>query len=326
MRKLFIVLVGILLALLLVWPARYNTPDLDQEVGNHVFHPETYDDFCLKIIRDTSLHTEGWDTLVQPNFWRKAMKMGPDSLIVNIAKTREILTHMKTSEWRGRSEKNQKAYEDSVRKVHGLRKKDEIYFTTGRNHFYKYEALMTHIDKAVGAFMKEETDPWYAQSILLIESPDRLQFSTDGAYGAFQLMEDVAREVGLVVNDSLDEREDFYKSAQGAARLIRRVCLPKTRELCKDYGLAYKETDLWFRLLVMHVYHAGNRNVRRVIRKIRPKEGGIGLIQKIWQTKARRFGNASQNYSQITLASMLEMDELIRRKGIICPEEHTAIP
>ncbi|MEM6806692.1 MAG: hypothetical protein AAF696_35150, partial [Bacteroidota bacterium] len=136
----------------------------------------------------------------------------------------------------------------------------------------------------------------------------------------------VAREVGLVVNDTLDEREDFYKSAQGAARLIRRTCLPKARQLCRDYRLHYQETDLWFRLLVMHVYHAGIGNVRRVVRKMRPKEGGIEFIKKIWQTKARRFGNASQNYSQITLASLLELDELIARKGIICPDEATVFP
>jgi len=321
MRNVFVILVAVLLTLFLAWPISYTNPPAASAVGTHVLNPDMYQEICLKIIQDTSLHTEGWDQLGQPRFWRKAMKMAPDSLIVNIAKTREVVTHLETSFWRNKTEREQKAYEDSIRKVYDLGRKDEIYFTTGRNHFYKYEALLPHIDKAVEAFMKEKTDPWYAQSILLIESPGRMQFSTDGAYGAFQLMEDVAREVGLTITDSLDEREDFQKSPQGAARLIQRTCLPKTRELCRDYGLEFKETDLWFRLLVMHVYHAGIRNVRRVIRKIRPKEGGIALIQEIWQTKGRRFGNASQNYSQITLASLLELDDLISKRGIICPEE-----
>lgn len=326
MRTFFIILVAIVISVLLLWPFNTTNSVVDVPTGAHVLDPEIYKEICLKIIRDTSLYTEGWDQLSQPKFWRKAMKMGPDSLIVNIAATREVVTHLETSFWRGKTERMQKVYEDSIRKAYGLSRKDEIYFTTGRNHFYKYEALMPHIDEAVEAFMEELTDPWYAQSILLIESPGRMQFSTDGAYGAFQLMEGVAREVGLVINDTLDEREDFHKSAQGAARLIKRTCLPKTRQLCNDFRLEYEETDLWFRLLVMHVYHAGIGNVRRVIRKINPKEGGIELIKKLWQTKGRRFGNASQNYSQITLASLFELDELIRRKGIICPEEATIFP
>lgn len=326
MRNFFIILVAILIVVLIAWPTSYSHPPVEGPVGTHVLDPETYKEICLKIIQDTSLYTEGWDQLTQPQFWRKAMKMAPDSLIVNIAATREVVTHLETKFWRNKSERAQKVYEDSIRKVYGLGRRDEIYFTTGRNHFYKYEALLPHIDEAVEAFMEELTDPWYAQSILLIESPGRMQFSTDGAYGAFQLMEGVAKEVGLIINDTLDEREDFHKSAQGAARLIRRTCLPKARKLCKDFHLDYKETDLWFRLLVMHVYHAGIGNVRRVMRKINPKEGGVDLIQKIWKTKGRRFGNASQNYSQITLAAHFELDALVRSKGIICPADATVFP
>ncbi|MEM6802573.1 MAG: hypothetical protein AAF696_14285, partial [Bacteroidota bacterium] len=166
MRKFFIIVIAILLLGLLIWPAKYQGPDLEAP-QLHIMEPDIYEDICLKIIRDTLLHTEGWDQLVQPAFWRTAMKLGPDSLIVNIAKSREMITRLKTSEWRSLTERAQKVYEDSIRKAHDLKARDEIYFTTGRNHFYKYEELLPHIDQAVEAFMEEFTDPWYAQSILL---------------------------------------------------------------------------------------------------------------------------------------------------------------
>lgn len=274
---------------------------------------------CTQVIQDSALYTEGWDTLKQPNFWRYAMRFPPDTVIINIAKNRHLIEVQNLYTVRAWGERRHKAYEDSVRKAYGLRKKDQIFFTTGRNHFYQFEKVMPEIDEAIGIFQEEGTDPWYAQTILLIESPGRMQFSTDGAYGAFQLMKGVAKEMGLVINDTIDEREQFDKSAQGAARLIQRVCLPHTRELCRSHGLEYEEHDLWFRLLTMHVYHAGIGNVRRVMRKIRPTEGGLPLITQLWQTKSRRFGNASQNYSQIALGALLEFDQLIQRQGIICP-------
>ncbi|MEL7530480.1 MAG: transglycosylase SLT domain-containing protein [Bacteroidota bacterium] len=275
---------------------------------------------CYQVIQDSSLYTQGWDKLVQPLFWREAMQLPPDTVLVNVAKTRQIVEILNLYEYRARGERKQKAYEDSLRTVYGLGKKDEIFFTTGRNHFYRFQEMLGPIDKAIPVFIKEQTDPWYAQAILLIESPGRLQYSTDGAYGAFQLMKGVAKDMGLTVNEQVDEREDFEKAAAAAARLLRTTCIPKARKLCEDWKLSYKETDLWFRLLTMHIYHAGIGNVKRVVKRIKPKEGGQALITKMWQTKGRRFGNASQNYSQIILACFMELDALLQTEGIICPD------
>ncbi|RMG60096.1 MAG: lytic transglycosylase domain-containing protein [Bacteroidetes bacterium] len=277
-----------------------------------------FDQICLKVVQDSAIYREGWDSLPQPRFWRQAMQLPPDSVMINIAKTRQVVGYMKTMHWVQRSERAKKAFEDSIRSVYDLDRDDEIYFTTGRRHFYHFAEVLPQIDRAVEIFEEEGVDPWYAQAILLIESPGRLQFSTEGAYGAFQLMEGVAREMGLTVNDSIDERAEFDPAARGAARLIRRICLPKTRQLLAQQGLAYRETDTWFRLLVMHVYHAGIGNVRRAVRKVRSEEGGIPFFQELWQTKSRRFGNASQNYSQIILAALMELDQLLQRTGIIC--------
>lgn len=282
---------------------------------------EEYAYNCLKVVDNSMIYTEQWDTLVQPSFWRTAMDLSPDSLIINIAKTRQIIGYIPYRRWQRMSERRLRAYEDSIREEYSLGKRDEIFFTNGRSHFYQFHKVLPEISRAVEVFMEEGVDPWYAQTILLIESPGRLQFSTEGAYGAFQLMEAVAKEVGLVINDTLDERENFDKSAMGAARLIQRTCIPKAKVLADYWNLDYDEEDLWFRLLVLHVYHAGFGNVRRVFRKMRPTEGGIPLFQKLWQTKGRRFGNASQNYSQIALASLMELEEIIASEVILCPDD-----
>jgi hypothetical protein len=46
-----------------------------------------------------------------------------------------------------------------------------------------------------------------------------------------------------------------------------------------------------------------------------PCEGNIDLIKELWQTRAGAFGMASQNYSQVVLANLIELDELIRLTG-----------
>jgi hypothetical protein len=76
-------------------------------------------------------------------------------------------------------------------------------------------------------------------------------------------------------------------------------------------GMAWCETDLWYRLLVLHTYHAGAGNVEKVLAAINPEVGNMDLIKKIWVTKAGAFGNSSQNYSQLAIATLLELDKLM---------------
>lgn len=317
---------GVVMAIAVIWPHDLRPPVRVAAAQIPIQLEEEIADICIQVIRDSSLYEEGWDTLSQPQFWRAAMHLDPEVVLVNFAANRQIVDTLSLRSWQLSSDRKKKAYEDSLRKEFDLGKKDEIYFTTGRSHFYRYEPILRHIDRSLTIFAEEGVDPWFAQAILLIESPGRLQYSTDGAYGAFQLMKAVAKDMGLTINDTIDEREDFEASARGAARLIHRVCLPKTRGILDRYGLEYEESETWFKLMVLHVYHAGARNVGRVVRKINPKEGGAELITELWQTKGRRFGNASQNYSQIILAAFMELDQLLERKGIICPPEMISDP
>jgi hypothetical protein len=259
-----------------------------------------------------AIFTDKWDHLSQPLFWRKVMVLSPDSCLVNIASTREVLLKMSNKDWKKQSEEQKAIFKDSLRNLYNLSSDERILVTVGKNDFYKFNDVYPSISKGILAFEKYGVDPWYAQAILLIESPGQLKKSTAGAYGPFQLMPGVARSMGLKVTKTIDERKDFDRSAYGASRLIQRVCIPEAKKILNSHNIQYNETDLWFRLFVMHVYHAGAGNVRAVVDKISPTEGGQQLIVQMWKTSAASFGNSSQNYSQLALASQLILHDMFK--------------
>lgn len=257
------------------------------------------------------LITESWDLLAQPNFWREVMNLPPDSCIINIAATREILGKDSFLKWKSQTETQKAVYKDSVRKHYGLADSVLIYVTSGKNHFYSVEKVMPSISRAIEIFQQYNTDPWYAQAILLIESPGKIAYSNVGAYGPFQLMKSVARDHGLRVDSKVDERKDFDKSAMGASSLLRKTCIPEAKRILSNHDIAYNETDLWFRLFVLHIYHAGAGNVQGLMNNMNPTTGGQELILAMWQNEWGGFKNASQNYSQVALASLLRLHEMI---------------
>ncbi|MGB0914802.1 MAG: transglycosylase SLT domain-containing protein [Crocinitomicaceae bacterium] len=263
------------------------------------------------ILSAKAIISEGWSELAQPIFWKQIMELSPDSVLINIAASRVIVAKMSKRDWNKQTDSQKNGYRDSVRAAHGLTSEDRIFCTIGKNDFYKFDVVYPSISEGVEAFEKYGVDPWYAQAILLIESPGQLKKSRVGAYGPFQLMPAVARAQGLTVNRSKDERSDFDRSAYGASRLIKRVCIPEAKRILDANGLEYKEDDVWFRLFVLHVYHAGAGNVGAVVKKIKPETGGQELIKAMWQNTAAQFGNNSQNYSQIALASQLILHERV---------------
>jgi hypothetical protein len=128
-------------------------------------------------------------------------------------------------------------------------------------------------------------------------------------------MRSVAIRYGLRVNKKVDERTNIEKSAKAAAALLNSACIPKIKECLDQRNISYKETDLWFRLLVLHAYHAGMGNIRCVLDQISPTEGGIPLFQKVWSSTCRGFKNESQNYSQIAIASIINFDHVVNQFG-----------
>lgn len=206
-----------------------------------------------------ALFEDRWDVLAQPQFWKQIMLLAPDSCLVNVASTRQVLKKMSLKDWNRQTEAEKDSTRAELRAQFGLDPNTRIYVTSGKNDFYKFNEVYPQLSKGVAAFERYGVDPWYAQAILLIECPGQMKKSISGAYGSFQLMPDVARAAGLTVNATVDERKDFDRCAYGSASLIRRVCIPEAKRILDSHHLTYNETDLWFRLFVLHVYHAGDR-------------------------------------------------------------------
>jgi len=271
--------------------------------------PNDKTSFCEDYIYDQSLYELQLDTLKQIVFWRQIMNLHEDTCLVNLAITRTIFDKMSLREWDLKTDSLKNVYKDSIRNVYCLDTTQKILITSGKSFFYDFEKANDNFHKGINGFIKNGVDPWYAQAILLIESPNKLQKSNSGAYGSFQLMKDVARMYGLKVNKHIDERANFERSAYAASSLIKKICIPYTKKILDSLKINnYNEHELWFRLLVMHCYHAGAYNVQKALFASQPSQGSMELIYGLWRTQTKRFKSASQNYSQLILAAMFEMD------------------
>jgi hypothetical protein len=270
----------------------------------------------MTFVEDPTLYSDGWDTLQQTQFWKDVIRLTSDTAVINIAYCRKPVNKINSLEWMNQTEPEKLCYKDSICRVHGLDSATNLYITAGKGEFYEIKKTLPDINKAVNVFLKNDCDPWYAQAILLIESPGKMKSkSYVGANGPFQLMRTVAIHYGLRVNKKVDERTNIEKAAKAASSLINSACVPYIKKFLDEKNIAYKETDLWFRLLVLHAYHAGAGNVHCVIDAINPTKGGVELFQQVWQTTCRGFKNESQNYSQIALASILNFNDLINQTG-----------
>ena len=74
--------------------------------------------------------------------------------------------------------------------------------------------------------------------------------SQAGAAGPWQIMPEMARDMGLEVNSQKDERKNFYKSTYAAARILKSL---------------HHQFDDW--LLVIAAYNCGDGRVRQAIKR-----------------------------------------------------------
>jgi hypothetical protein len=272
-----------------------------------------YDDSCShEMIDPEMLVVERWDILEQSKFWKTIITTTKDTCVINIASTRQILDYINKDVWFEQTEKEKKIFKDSVKDYYCLDTNTRLYITTGKKEFYQIEQVIPSLETAINIFQENNVDPWFAQSILLIESPAQLNYSSVGAYGPFQIMKRVARDMGLTVNKYVDERKDFDKSAFAASELLRRICIPQAyRILCNVGGIEPEGDELWFKLLVLHIYHAGARNVESLLNQLDQPLQGMELIKWMWRNEYGNFKNASQNYSQIAIAAMLTLKDIV---------------
>jgi hypothetical protein len=279
-----------------------KNPDVIQLIDSKTKEERLY-------IHDKQIYELRCDTFTQIKFWRQIMNMPKDTGLISLGNTRHVLLKLDSKGWDKNSEKCKEDFKCSIKNDYCVPDSVKVFFTAGKNYFYDFNKVYPSIHHAIKIFQDNETDPWYAQAILLIESPNKLQMSNVGAYGPFQLMPYVAKKFGLAVNRKKDERSDLSRSAYCASRVIKDICIPKIKETLDTLGITYKETELWFRCLVMHTYHAGIGNVRPAIEACGTREPGMNLLKKLWQTQAKSFRNSSQAYSQLAISAMLEMDK-----------------
>jgi hypothetical protein len=271
----------------------------------------TKDGVYWNYVYDREIYSNQLDTNPNTIFWRRVMHLSKDSCILSVEGSRKVVRLFSKQEWESKSENQKVEFKDSVRNIFGIHDSVRILCVEGKSFFYDFNHILPKIPLAVDVFLENNTDPWFAKAILLIESPNKLQKSPAGAYGYFQLMPSVARTYGLTVSSKIDERADFKKCAYASSCLLKRVCIPHAKAALDKLGIEYGEQDLWFRLLVLHYYHAGAENVNAALQKVNPEKGDMNLIYKLWQTKAKAFKTASQSYSQVALAAMIEMDKLM---------------
>lgn len=93
----------------------------------------------MKFINDSVLYREGWHTLAQPKFWQQVMVLSPDSAIINVASTRQVLSRISLKEWNKWSEFRHAIYKDSIRRHYALSDSENILVTTGKKDFYEFK-------------------------------------------------------------------------------------------------------------------------------------------------------------------------------------------
>jgi hypothetical protein len=273
------------------------------------------------INNDTTLNQSN-DFFQTPDvaFWLRDIELSSDSFLVVDKQSRKVIDVLHKSQvLKIETGKNLKELAKIYHYLHKLDSNSQVKFVRGRKEFFNYPKIEPHIGPAEVIFKSVGVDSALARFILLIESPSNPSAtSISGARGHFQLMPSVARKYGLVINQYRDDRLNFEKSAVAAAKLMRQYCIPQAQRIALSAGImvdSSTKTELWFRLLVLHVYNAGAGTVAKAVR-IYSADGLTGeeLIFKLWKTHVGAFGNSSQNYSQVALASHLAYNRYLSNK------------
>lgn len=261
---------------------------------------------------------EGWDTLPEIRFWRRIVSLNKDSVVANVYANRQLLCnfskdYIDSLEGAGKLE----VFRENLRKEYNLPAGTRVMFTSGRRWFYNFLPVQSKIERGMQIFDSLGVDPFYAQTVLLIESPSSPTLkSFAGAYGHFQIMPFNARKYGLRMDQYVDERSNFDRSAYVSAMLFKETFIPYAKQWCQQFGFRCNENALWFKLLVMHCYNAGPWGVRSAMQIVPNSYQENELIKKLWHTTAKWFPSEAQNYSQLSLACYLEFEQQLHQQKL----------
>ena len=117
----------------------------------------------ISVLKDTNQFTfvgtpdlfqEKWDTLAQPNFWKIVMNMPPDSCLINVAKTRQVLKRESVKNWNRLTDSQKDEARTELRKLHNLPPDTRIFMTTGKNDFLNLPMFIRVFQKPLKFFLK----------------------------------------------------------------------------------------------------------------------------------------------------------------------------
>lgn len=95
-----------------------------------------------------------------------------------------------------------------------------VYFQSQTSQFLKYTHRYFPIIDSILIANNLHTDFKY---LALAESGLRVNISPKGATGFWQLLEQTAKEYGLIVNDHVDQRYDIFKSTEAACKYLHKA-------------------------------------------------------------------------------------------------------
>lgn len=137
--------------------------------------------------------------------------------------------------------------------------------------------------RLIDNIMKRYSVPREMKSLAIIESAMNCNaVSPVGAVGPWQFMAGTAKMLGLRVDESIDERRDFYKSTNAAARYLKQL-----------HGMFHD----W--LLVIAAYNSGPAPVLRAINS--------GMGRSFWDIKKKLPGE-TQNHVMAFIATTAYLD------------------
>ena len=145
--------------------------------------------------------------------------------------------------------------------------------------------------KLIDNVMKRYNVPKEMKSLAIIESAMNCNaVSPVGAVGPWQFMSGTAKMMGLRVDETIDERRDFYKSTNAAARYLK-----KLHSMFNDW------------LLVIASYNCGPAPVLRAI--------NAGKGRSFWDIKAKLPGE-TQNHVMAFIATSAILDKFTNVLGM----------
>src|SRR5690554_7034910 len=103
----------------------------------------------LHYVSNIQLFEQEWDRLAHPVFWKTIMTLSPDSCVINIGATREIVEVTSLEQWDLRTDEEKDAYRDSIRVSRGLDSEAKVYMTTGKKDFYAFDHVLSTISRGV---------------------------------------------------------------------------------------------------------------------------------------------------------------------------------